>query len=1055
MLLVAVALAFGEADRIGRQFPGPEGQVFSISDMIGPGSLGLSPVWSAWDGTVSAVPSGAIVAHVVIDVVFILTYLVLAIFAINHRFPHANSRRVPAQVGLGVLLLVEAIEMSLLIAAAVALNGVHTDGGAFPQALAAAIGWVELAKTVATLVLVGIFVSSAKFLSDARDLIVRVVPAVFAQALSLVLVALFVGLSLLPPSHALLEQLPEVVRAWFNQPGGGVGIGHIIAAAVSVAVFGSVAFVIGRKRAELHWEVQVGKIDPGGTPRRYDKPTSKDPAENKEQTRESWTGPLRYALWLSPIVILPLMAAYVLSAGGAVDGVTFGTLCTAVTGLVVWSLLLELRYKKTKKALGTPVKGKVEHGLDRAQAVTRAGDVLAGLAVGAGLLGVTRSLTSPLIVAAAGGTAIDVVQTVVLFGCLILAVGVLALSASLPVPDETKKPDPEAGLGEQIVSELDPARSSSSLTNAGTFIAVVAAVLSLLFLGLLVFFPEELGRRLGLVAVAVGALGSLTSLIGLFAVFLRLRRPLAVFEMIGLRSDPLVVLLIVMPLAIAQVAGVPQLHAVDRVVESAPTLDRPDLATAVDTWLTGMEGCEKNGQVPLILIAAEGGGIRAAAWTDAVLAQFALTGPCAANAVFLSSAVSGGSVGLAVAATVEPRPTNREAGAEPLTGAEYAAALETRISTLSGAATLPVGVAGLIVSDPLASITGLRFSTDGAKTEPRWRDRAALIEDSWRSADGSLLDAPWDDDLSTPTGYVVLNSTDILSGCRVAISQIDLGTSDTGSTVTGDSDRPRCDQGTQGPPLTLDLLELYESQNCPFAADWATAAMLSARFPVVTPGGVVDFDLICPQVPAEEGEPTDVDRPRLHLVDGGYAENSGIGLIADLAPQLGEIIRTHNETPNDDGEPLIVPYLVYIQNSPGADLVVPRRDEVAELTVPLIGQGTVDFQNAPATWIQRAMNGLGPLCAGTPDPVRLPDADGVVRVAPCDGAQPVEPDGTKRVVLASISTTPSEVIPLGWALSGSTLTELFDQAETQATTCIRLDWSEFSCLADLMTSLRK
>jgi hypothetical protein len=178
-------------------------------------------------------------------------------------------------------------------------------------------------------------------------------------------------------------------------------------------------------------------------------------------------------------------------------------------------------------------------------------------------------------------------------------------------------------------------------------------------------------------------------------------------------------------------------------------------------------------------------------------------------------------------------------------------------------------------------------------------------------------------------------------------------------------------------------------------------------------------------------------------------------LIADLAPQLGEIIRTHNETPNDDGEPLIVPYLVYIQNSPGADLVVPRRDEVAELTVPLIGQGTVDFQNAPATWIQRAMNGLGPLCAGTPDPVRLPDADGVVRVAPCDGAQPVEPDGTKRVVLASISTTPSEVIPLGWALSGSTLTELFDQAETQATTCIRLDWSEFSCLADLMTSLRK
>ena len=60
--VVATALAFEEADRIGRQFPGADGQILSITEMIGPRSLWLTSVWSSWDGSSrprSCVPKAA------------------------------------------------------------------------------------------------------------------------------------------------------------------------------------------------------------------------------------------------------------------------------------------------------------------------------------------------------------------------------------------------------------------------------------------------------------------------------------------------------------------------------------------------------------------------------------------------------------------------------------------------------------------------------------------------------------------------------------------------------------------------------------------------------------------------------------------------------------------------------------------------------------------------------------------------------------------------------------------------------------------------------------
>jgi hypothetical protein len=528
-------------------------------------------------------------------------------------------------------------------------------------------------------------------------------------------------------------------------------------------------------------------------------------------------------------------------------------------------------------------------------------------------------------------------------------------------------------------------------------------------------WPLTVGGALGVVAVAVGLLGAITSLLGLIVLSLRRRRPLALFELLGMRSDPVIALVLVIPVVVAQLSGSVALHGVDRLAVDAAAVERPDLEQAFDDWLERSDGCEAtiDGAIvrPLVLVAAEGGGIRAATWTVATLAELAADGRCAADSVFLSSGVSGGSIGLAVAATLD----RSDDGSATSPGADYPERVRAAIDDIGGSAALPAALVGLFGSDPLASTTGLRSPTFEDPT--RWRDRAALIEDAWRDADAALA-LPWGAEPAAPTGLVVFNSADILSGCRVVVSQVDLGDGRFGSTTEqghggdaeGNAQRPRCDQGSAEPPLTLDLVDFFGS--CDFGADWATASMLSARFPVVTPGGVIDRSAACG---ADEGALGD-DRDRLHLVDGGYAENSGLGLIADIAPDLARIIAEYNSEADVD----VVPHLVYIQNSPGAYLAPRGQESVPELAVPLAGFGTKATQVTPNAWIQRAM-----------------------------AAFDISSD---QVVIAAAGTEPSVTVPLGWGLSDATFDQLIAAARDQASSddCAVPEWSEYRCVGDLL-----
>mgnify|MGYP002401065095 FL=1 len=348
----------------------------------------------------------------------------------------------------------------------------------------------------------------------------------------------------------------------------------------------------------------------------------------------------------------------------------------------------------------------------------------------------------------------------------------------------------------------------------------------------------------------------------------------------------------------------------------------------------------------MVFVAAEGGGIRAAYWTAAVMSQ--LRGTCAVDAVALASGVSGGSVGLAV---LRATPVGEGSDA---------------VWDLGGAAALGQAVDGLLVRDLAYSVTGVPGLVDGA-----WLDRAGLMETAWEtSLPGLAADfyAPASGGLRAP---LVLNATDANTGCRVLATHLRL-------------DRPRlerCGESTAPLANSRDLRDyladsarpLGDGDRCLPGIRLSSAAMASARFPYVTPSGVVG--------PCREAAAT-------QLIDGGYAEGSGLGSLIDLAPRLLAVAP-------DDGIP-VLPIVVYLDNGRGSDLAPPPPGTLPELLVPPLGlRNARGSQQSPTAWLQRA----GELSVGR-DPLPA------------------------RVFVVAQDSAPGVQAPLGWVLSAASRADM-------------------------------
>ena len=150
-----------------------------------------------------------------------------------------------------------------------------------------------------------------------------------------------------------------------------------------------------------------------------------------------------------------------------------------------------------------------------------------------------------------------------------------------------------------------------------------------------------------------------------------------------------------------------------------------------------------------MLVAAAGGGIRAAWWTVQALDKLAAT-PCRQHAVFAASGVSGGSLGLAIMATT----------------AERGMAL-TRIA---GPDALAAAIDGVLLRDTIAGMTGADLTAAGMPAGQRFPDRAALLEHAWESEDPGLA-RPFPLRRPALPWLLMFNSTAVGTGCRAVIAE--------------------------------------------------------------------------------------------------------------------------------------------------------------------------------------------------------------------------------------------------------------------------------------------
>lgn len=305
----------------------------------------------------------------------------------------------------------------------------------------------------------------------------------------------------------------------------------------------------------------------------------------------------------------------------------------------------------------------------------------------------------------------------------------------------------------------------------------------------------------------------------------------------------------------------PQMISTDAAAVCAQANAQPvagNAREALDEWVAARKNGRKS--LPVIIVAAEGGGIRAAYWTSAVLAQLEDQSPSdvpLSDFVFGISSVSGGSLGASVYAAMTAQ------GGENFS--------DRSAQTLSRDFLGPTLVT-FMFPDLLQRFLPL----------PVFEDRAMTLEQSferaWRETAGDdKFEVPflelWRGRRQPP--FLFINSTMVETGERLVYAPFPIaGMLDArdGRAVLGDS-----------VPLS-------------------TVVHNSARFPYVSPAGLAR---------RQDTATADQREHWVRLVDGGYFENSGsqtaLELLSFVQRERADILARHGVE--------LVPFVIQITNS--------------------------------------------------------------------------------------------------------------------------------------------
>ncbi|MEM6638266.1 MAG: hypothetical protein AAF610_00045 [Pseudomonadota bacterium] len=288
---------------------------------------------------------------------------------------------------------------------------------------------------------------------------------------------------------------------------------------------------------------------------------------------------------------------------------------------------------------------------------------------------------------------------------------------------------------------------------------------------------------------------------------------------------------------------------------------RPEVADALDDWVAYRAPRVTGDRLPVFIVATEGGGIRAAYWTAAVLGALhdQSETPLAFDELVLAlSGVSGGSLGASVfAATTADRNDAARAVASATLERDF----------------LGPALVTLLFPDLLQRFLPVPVFDDRAMTLER------SFETNWRWAAGTDRFAQPLMTLYTgpaPTvPWLLLNSTLVETGERMVYAPVRLGASSgalDGVAIMGD------------------------------AVPLSTAAHNSARFPYVSPAGVVR---------RSDNRPDDQREHWTRIVDGGYVDNAG----ATSALELLHLVRRERAALHRRHGVWLEPFVIQITNA--------------------------------------------------------------------------------------------------------------------------------------------
>jgi len=306
-------------------------------------------------------------------------------------------------------------------------------------------------------------------------------------------------------------------------------------------------------------------------------------------------------------------------------------------------------------------------------------------------------------------------------------------------------------------------------------------------------------------------------------------------------------------------------HAV-RTLDARQPEARLNLRDSLQAWLAHHEAKlkkDRNARIPLYLVNAEGGGIRAAYWTATVLGQIQDEHPAFADHIYSLSGVSGGSLGVAVfdALVVQSRqdPLDVKAKAQQILSEDFLS---------------PV-VASMLYPDLVQRFLPFAVpSFDRARTlELAWEEAWKKHLPQQRARLSEPFDALWQD-AKRWTPVLLLNATWVETGKRIITSNL--------SVAAGKDYEDFVD--------VEDANAFFSPRSLPLS----TAAHMSARFTYVSPAGTLVRD----------------GSPYGRVVDGGYFENSAATASLEILQTIGLLRQTDRRWERVDV------YVIHISNEP-------------------------------------------------------------------------------------------------------------------------------------------